>query len=167
LGLVPPPPAAKEAPAKADNEGDAKPKPIPAELGFLPKAPAADAGDKGDKGAADKGDKGAADKGDGGAGVSKGSLSKDWPIDNFPSGIYAPEGVPYPLQKVSPLGKMNEFTGLLENPDGTTSFPDGTMVDAPNTWVMTDANVQIPEDEYKEELTIAEVEQHEREIQNA
>jgi hypothetical protein len=62
---------------------------------------------------------------------------------------------------------MNEFTGLLENPDGTTSFPDGTMVDAPNTWVMTDANVQIPEDEYKEEMTIAEVEQHEREIQNA
>lgn len=160
MGFVPPP-AAKEAPAKADNEGDAKPKPIPAELGLIPKAPAADAGDKG---AADKGDGGAGDKGDGGAkgdkgdGVSKGSLSKDWPIDNFPSGIYAPDGVPYPLQKVSPLGKMNEFTGLLENPDGTTSFPDGTMVDAPNTWVMTDANVQIPEDEYKEELTIAEVE---------
>jgi hypothetical protein len=88
LGLVPPP-TEKEAPVKADNEGDAKPKPIPAELGFLPKAPAADAGDKGDKGAADKGD--------GGAGVSKGSLSKDWPIDNFPSGIYAPDGVPYPL----------------------------------------------------------------------
>ena len=80
MGLVPPP-AEKEAPVKADNEGDAKPKPIPAELGFLPKAPAADAGNKDD----------------GGAGVSKGSLSKDWPIDNFPSGIYAPDGVPYPL----------------------------------------------------------------------
>jgi hypothetical protein len=182
LGLGAPKPAAveKEAPAKAENEEDAKPKApkaIPAELGFLPKkAPAADAGDKGDGGAgdkdaADKGDGGAGDKIDGGAGdkaaktdigdgVSKGSMSKDWPLDNFPSGVYAPNGFAYPLQKVSPLGKMNEFTGLLENPDGTTSFPDGTMVDAPNTWLMTEENVQIPIDEYKEENTMAENEQH-------
>lgn len=62
---------------------------------------------------------------------------------------------------------MNEFTGLLENPDGTTSFPDGTMVDAPNTWVMTSDNVVVPEDEYQNELTLEEKAQHDREILNA
>ena len=93
LGLVPPKPAEKEAPAKADNEKDAKP--IPAELGFIPKkAPAADSGDKGEK--ADGGDKGDGNNGLGYPWSGK-SLTPDWPIDNFPSGVYAPDGVPYPL----------------------------------------------------------------------
>jgi hypothetical protein len=83
-------------------------------------------------------------------------MSPNWPLDNFGPGVYAPDGVAYPLEKASPLGPMNPFTGLLENPDGTKSFPDGTMVDAPNTWIMTESDISIPEDEYKEEQTMAE-----------
>lgn len=164
LGLVAPPePAGKEAPADAEKQGGAKPegeKPIPAELGLIPKKAEGGKGDAGD---------GDANKGNGDAEKAKEAAPKKstWPIDNFGPGVYAPDGVPYPLQKVSPLGKFNEFTGLLDNPDGTTSFPDGTMVDAPNTWLMTEDNVDIPIDEYKDELTMAEKEQHEREIQNA
>lgn len=65
LGLAPPKPAEKEAPAAAEtaeNEGDSKPeggeKPIPAELGLIPKKPKADTGDaNGDgNGDANKGD---------------------------------------------------------------------------------------------------------------
>jgi hypothetical protein len=90
----------------------------------------------------------------------------NWPLDRFADGLYAPEGVPYPLRKATELGPMNKFTGLLDNPDGTKSFPDGTMVDAPNTWLMTEDNV-VPVDEYKNELTMAEEEAHALEIQNA
>ena len=137
LGVAPPAAAKTAKPVPAELGG------IPAELGGGAKVPAELGG-----------------AGNGGSGKS------DWPIDNFPNGLYAPDGVPYPLVKAKELGELNPFTGLLDNPDGTTSFPDGTIVDAPNTWVMLSDNV-VPVDEYKNEMTLAEQEQHDREIQNA
>jgi hypothetical protein len=156
--------AAKGAATGGAAKAAAAGKPIPAELGFIPK-----------KGGAGKGG-----AGKGGAGKGKGGKSNvsadndrdaepkksDWPIDNFPPGLYAPNGLPYPNVRAAVIGPFNEFSGLHENPDGTRSFPDGAIVDAPNTWLMTDDNV-VPVDDYSEELTMAEKEQHEREILNA
>ena len=90
----------------------------------------------------------------------------DWPIDNFPPGIYAPDGVTYPNRMAKVLGKLNEFSGLLDNPDGSKSFPDGTIIDAPNTWVMLGDDVSFANN-YMDELTMAEKEQHDLEILNA
>jgi hypothetical protein len=88
----------------------------------------------------------------------------DWPIDNFPPGLYAPDGIPYPNIRAKVLGPLNPFSGLLNNPDGTVSFPDGTIVDAPNTWVMLGDDVS---NDFTEELTMAEQEQHDLELLNA
>jgi hypothetical protein len=151
LGLMKPAAKAPAAPPAAAKTA----KPVPAELGGIP----AELGG-GAKVPAELGGAGNGGAGNGGSGKS------DWPIDNFPNGLYAPDGVPYPLVKAKELGELNPFTGLLDNPDGTTSFPDGTIVDAPNTWVMLSDNV-VPVDEYKNEMTLAEQEQHDREIQNA
>jgi hypothetical protein len=138
LGAPAPKPAESSAKTAADSG-------VPAELGFGPGGPGGDGS---------------------GNGNAKHSMDSNWPLDRFPDGLYAPEGVPYPLKKATKLGPFNKWTGLHDNPDGTKSFPDGTIVDAPNTWLMTDDDV-VPVDDYKEELSMAEEEAHALEIQNA
>jgi len=177
LGLVGPPPAAKEAKpaaapkaaaepaAKPAEEAAAKPaeepaaegKPVPGELGIAPEGGAKKGVPAELGGAAPGKAKEEAKKDDGASKDAGDDDSKDsgWPLDKFPPGLYAPNGVPYPLKVAKELGPLNEFTGLLDNPDGTHSFPDGTIVDAPNTWVMTDDNVS---DAYADELTMEEAE---------
>lgn len=137
LGIAPP------APAKAE-------KPIPAELGIAPPKEAEPAAEEA-KPAADAGAKAPAEWNGPGNTMGNGIYSKyidggnadhGWPLDGFAPGLYAPNGLPYPNERAKDSGKVfNEFTGLLENPDGTSSFADGAVVDAPNTWVMTSDDV--------------------------
>ena len=95
--------------------------------------------------------------------VSKQSQDMTWPPNRFEDGLYAPNGVPYPLKKASDLGELNPFTGLHDNPDGTASFTDGTIVEAPNTWVMLDDSVVVQDTE-NDFTTMAEREAHEKEL---
>ena len=57
--------------------------------------------------------------------------------------------------------QINEFDGLIHEPDGTRKFPDGTPVDGSNDGI---GYVGLHDDDMLFKPTLAEMEQKEREM---